>query len=77
MPYKDPARERERQRLRRENGHGAAYLEAATWADGQMALLKSMGITHTQEEWAEIRRDLAKSRLNSATRAALYTPAPS
>ena len=74
MPYKDPADRREWNRRALERGVGREYLEAAGWADGQIALLRSMGIRHTVIEWRKIRIELVKSRLNPSTARALYAP---
>lgn len=74
MPYKDREDERARQRRRYAAGHGRQYLESATWADGQIALLRSMGIRHTVIEWSEIRTDLIKSKITRATADGLKLP---
>lgn len=74
MPYADPLRERERQRRRLAAGHGAAYLEAAAWADAQIETLKAGGVRHSAEEWRALRHELAKSRLNAPTRLGLSLP---
>lgn len=70
MPYKDPERERERQSRRRK----PEFEAAAAWADGQVALLKSMGVNHSTKEWRALRSDLLKSRLNKRTVIALTPP---
>jgi hypothetical protein len=75
MSYKDPARKAAWEEAHRPERF-RAMKEATQWADAQITLLRGMGIEHTHAEWRELRNDLRKSRLNNATRAALYPDPP-
>ena len=65
-PYADPARKREWDRDHRRSRFYAVS-EATAFADFQMAVLKSLGVVHTREEWAVLRSELRRGRLNTAS----------
>lgn len=72
-PYKDPEKERARQKARNRFG---PIKEATAWADSQIKMLKDMGISHSIEEWSVLRSELRRSKLNDPTRMALIRPPP-
>ena len=78
MPYADPERRREwfRNRAQNPNSASAAFLEACRWAEAQVKMLKSMGVTHTRADWKALKIELRKSRLNGSTREALSVNPP-
>ena len=41
--------------------------EATAWADAQIKTLKGMGVSHTMEEWRQLRHELRKNYLSKAT----------
>lgn len=72
MPYKESADKTAWERANRA-ARSRIYLDAADFADRQIAVLREMGIRHVDEEWKVLRADLIKSRLNRATAEGLHT----
>lgn len=72
MPYKDPAKKRAWDADHRPE-RSAVYMDAAKFADEQIATLKALGTEHTAEEWRALRTDLIKATLSFNTIRALST----
>jgi hypothetical protein len=73
MPYADPDEKRAWEEAHRSERKRRLF-EATRWADGQIKMLKSMGIVHTPDEWRRLRNDLRRSRLSTATLRSLQIP---
>ena len=62
MPYKDPEKRRQWDRTHRPDKLKRIG-EAARWADGEIAVLRSCSVTHSKSEWKALRTALISAYL--------------